>query len=55
MQLLTIVHKIPESHYNLTLLFDAIGLDKFPFKLKGDFAFQMPIYGLVKGCSSTNP
>ena len=55
MQLLAPVLKIPESHYNLNILFNAIGLDKFPFKLTGDFAFQMPVYGLVKGCCSTNP
>ena len=55
MLLLAVVHKVPESHQNLRIIFDAIGLDKFPFKMTGDFAFQMPVYGLVKGCSGTSP
>ena len=55
MILLAVVPKVPESHHNIDLIFTAIGLNKIPFKMTGDFAFLMPICGLVKGCGGTNP
>ena len=55
MILLAIVHKIPENHHNLSIIFEAIKLENIPFKLTGDFAFLMPILGLVKGCGGSNP
>ena len=53
--LLAIVRKVPESAYNLQLIFEAIQLNKLQFKLTGDFAFFMPGCGIVKGCGSGNP
>ena len=55
MFLLAVVRKVPESHHNLAIIFEAIGLDNIPFKLTGDFAFVMPLLGCVKGCGSCNP
>ena len=55
MILLAVVNKVPESHYNIDLIFDAIKIQSISFKLTGDFAFLMPILGLIKGCSGTNP
>ena len=55
MILLAVIPKVPESHHNLSLIFTAIGLNRIPFMLTGDFAFMMPILGLVKGCGGTNP
>ena len=55
MFLLAVVRKVPESHYNISIIFEAIGIDSIPLKLTGDFAFVMPILGCVKGCGSCNP
>ena len=55
MILLAVVNKVPESRYNIDLIFDAIKIESISFKLTGDFAFLMPILGLIKGCSGTNP
>ena len=55
MILLAVVHKIPESHHNLAIIFTSIGLNRIAFKLTGDLAFLMPIIGCGKGCSGTNP
>ena len=55
MLLLAVVHKIPESYYNLEVIFASIGLSRINFRLTGDFAFLMPILGLTKGCAGTNP
>ena len=55
MILLAVVNKVPESHYNIDLIFDAIKIQSISFKLTGDFAFLMPILGLIKGCGGTNP
>ena len=52
--ILAIVRKVPESHHNLQLIFEAVKLSQLQFKLTGDFSFFMPCFGL-KGCSSANP
>ena len=53
--LLDIVHKVPETAYNLKMIFDALNLQGLEYKLTGDFAFFMPLLGLLKGCGSCNP
>ena len=53
--MLAVVKKVPESYYNLGIIFDSIGLNRIPFKLTGDFAFIMPITGCAKACGGTNP
>ena len=55
MLLLAVVDKVPESHHNMSIIFNAIGISKILFKLTGDFAFVMPILGCFKGCAATNP
>ena len=47
--------KIQENHYNISAIFKALQLDLIRFKFTGNFAFIMPICGLVKGCGSCNP
>ena len=54
MMLLAVVHKVPENHHNLSIIFDVVGVNQIPFKLTGDFAFLMPILGLIKGCAASN-
>ena len=55
MILLAVVNKVPESHFNIDLIFKSINIESISFKLTGDFAFLMPILGLIKGCGGTNP
>ena len=53
--LLAVVHKVPETAYNLETIFSAIKIKNLKFRFTGDFAFFMPSLGLLKGCSSCNP
>ena len=55
MMLLPVVYKVPENHHNLSIIFDVVGVNQIPFKLTVDFAFLMPILGLIKGCAASNP
>ena len=53
--ILAVVRKVPETAYNLDLIIKMVGLDQIRFTLTGDFAFLLPCFGLVKGCSAANP
>ena len=53
--LLAVVHKVQENAYNLEMIFNVLKINQLEYKLTGDFAFFMPLFGLVKGCSSCNP
>ena len=55
MLLLAVVEKIPESHHNLSIILNAIGINRLAFRLTGDLAFLMPWFGLCNGCGGTNP
>ena len=50
-----LVHKVPETGFNLDLIFTACKIHLLNFKITGDFAFLLPCFGLLKGCSSCNP
>ena len=52
---LAVVHKVTENAHNLETIFNALNINNLEYRLTGDFAFFMPLFGLLKGCSSCNP
>lgn len=52
---LAVVHKVKENAHNLETIFNALNINTLEYRLTGDFAFFMPLFGLIKGCASCNP
>ena len=52
--ILALVQGIPETNFNLDIVFQAIGLRFLTYKITGDLHFCMPSFGLMP-CSSSNP
>ena len=52
--LLAIVPGIPESSYNIQLIFNAVGVNQLPYILSADLKMLMPCFGLMS-CSSSHP
>ena len=52
--MLAIVPGIPESSYNIQLIFNAVGVNQLPYILSADLKMLMPCFGLMS-CSSSHP